>query len=86
MIYYILTKAFPFNDRKGNYFIFEKIKKLDFHYPKSMDVLTRDCIQKLLKRKPKDRIGTDAPGSGNDFNAIRTHPFFDGIDFTDLHL
>jgi hypothetical protein len=31
------------------------------------------------------RLGAGPPGSGHDFNALRKHAFFKGIDWENLH-
>ena len=37
-----------------------------------------DCI---LQIKPESRLGAGPKGSGNDYNFLRTHPFFQGVEF-----
>ena len=58
IIYYILTKEYPFNSNT-NYLIFERIKKIDVKFPEDFDELAMDICLKLFKREPYDRIGAD---------------------------
>jgi hypothetical protein len=39
----------------------------------------------LLTKDSTKRLGTGPRGSDNDINAIKSHPFFTGIDWNNLH-
>lgn len=43
-----------------------------------------DLINKLLALNPLDRIGYGPKGSGLDFEALKTHNFFNGINFAKI--
>ena len=45
----------------------------------------KNLIAKLLKLDPKERLGAGCAGSNNDYKALKSHPFFKGIDFEKLH-
>lgn len=44
----------------------------------------KDLVERLLKLNPGERIGAGKPGSPNDYNMILSHPYFEGIDFSNL--
>lgn len=35
----------------------------------------------MLQLDPSERLGAGPPGSKNDYNALKAHPFFKGINF-----
>jgi len=43
-------------------------------------------IAKLLLLDKNKRLGAGKSGTKNDYNALKKHPFFKGIDFKDMHL
>lgn len=50
-----------------------------------MDPEIKDILQKLLVKEPEKRLGAGPKGSENDYEALKSHAFFKGIDFTKLH-
>jgi 3-phosphoinositide dependent protein kinase-1 len=42
-------------------------------------------IDKLLTIEPNKRLGAGKKGSENDYEALKSHPFFDGINFDDVN-
>ena len=44
-----------------------------------MDPNCKDLIEKLLQLDPLDRLG--AKDTEHDIEALKAHPFFEGIDF-----
>lgn len=42
-------------------------------------------VSKLLKPNPNDRLGAGEPGSSNDMEALKSHPFFKGKSFKRCH-
>lgn len=53
--------------------------------PKYLPVEAIDLIDRLLQLDPFSRIGAGSPGSDNDFEKLKQHPFFKGINFKKLH-
>ncbi|RLN21258.1 hypothetical protein BBJ28_00002845 [Nothophytophthora sp. Chile5] len=53
----------------------------DFVYPEAVPPVARDFIDRILLQEPKDRLGTGTDEDGNGYNALKAHPFFDGIDW-----
>lgn len=43
-----------------------------------------DIVDRLLRLVPEDRLGAGPPGSENDYEALKNHPFFKGINFDKL--
>ncbi len=50
-----------------------------------MDPRARNLCEKLLVLDPAKRLGGGPKGSDYDYNALRRHEFFDGIDFAKVH-
>ncbi|PWU92664.1 putative rac serine-threonine kinase [Trypanosoma cruzi] len=70
----------PF-DSENCMLVMRKIKEYqDGHleYPPYFPEAAKDLVQRLLRRDPMDRLGSDATGG---FDALKTHPFFGGIDW-----
>ena len=40
-----------------------------------------DLVNKLLQLDPTERLGYGTKDSNLDFNALKSHNFFDGLDF-----
>lgn len=40
-----------------------------------------DLVDKLLQINPLERLGVGPKGSKNDFEALKSHNFFKGINF-----
>jgi 3-phosphoinositide dependent protein kinase-1 len=84
MIYQMEVGKYPFLE--GNeYLTFQKIKNVDVKYPENMNPDVKDILQKMFVRKPEQRLGAGPKGSENDYEALKSHPLFKGIDFTRLH-
>ena len=64
--------------------IFNKIldTKYKLKWPREFYVSpqAKDLVEKLLQRKPSERLGAGAPGSNNDFKALFKHVYFSKID------
>ncbi|KAF0304031.1 3-phosphoinositide-dependent protein kinase 1 [Amphibalanus amphitrite] len=69
---------------RSQYMIFKKILALDYVIPpEGFSVEVTDLIQKLLVLEPWKRLGADDPGT--DYPSLKAHPFFAGVEFTQLH-
>ena len=51
------------------------------NYPKDMPADAIDLIDKILHPNPVERLGYGSKQSKNDFSALKSHKFFQGIDF-----
>ena len=82
MIYCMLTGSVPFSG-STDYFTFQMILegKLVFPPAISMSDEAKDLITRLLQVDPYRRLGAGKPGGSNDYKALKSHPFFKGIDF-----
>lgn len=78
LLYEMLTSLPPFYDEDVNV-MYRKILNDPLVFPADMDSTTKDLITKLLVRDPKKRLGY------NGVNDIKTHAFFNDIDWTKLN-
>mmetsp|Transcript_4 Transcript_4/g.3 ORF Transcript_4/g.3 Transcript_4/m.3 type:complete len:419 (-) Transcript_4:36-1292(-) len=79
MIYQFVNGRPPFQ-AMNDYLIFELIKESRVNYPDTMPFDAADLVSKLLVLNPKERLGAGNPGEVNDMNALKNHPFIQGID------
>lgn len=81
IIYQMVTGLPPF--RGGSeYLIFQSILKQQLSFPDGFDAQAKDLVEKLLVLEPSARIGAK---DRNRYDSIRSHPFFEGIDWEHLH-
>lgn len=80
MLHRMLTGKYLFEEA-NDYLTFEAIKKGDYHLSKEIPEAARDLIMRLLKRDQSERLGNGKPGSDNDFQHLKDHPFFSEIDW-----
>ena len=85
IIYKMHTGNVPFEDRSETG-TFDKILNRELSFPPQANLTNeaKDLIDKLLQINPKTRLGTGRPGTPNDLQAIKKHPYFRGIDFSQL--
>jgi serine/threonine protein kinase len=83
IIYLFLQGRTPFKD-KTNLQIFDNILHKSVEFKHEIDDVSKDLIEKLLVKDPSKRLGCGAKGSENDFEALKAHPFFEGIDWENL--
>lgn len=79
ILYQMLVGSTPFRHPEDG-MMFANISSLNYQMPGDVDPLAVDLITKLLTKDPGQRLGTGPPGSGNDYEALKTHPFFAGLD------
>ena len=88
MIYQMFFGKTPFKERT-NYLIFRKIEqmKIDFGDGEKIKISeeAKDLITKILVKEPTKRLGAGEPGSEYDISHLKSHPFFKGINWKDLH-
>lgn len=53
-------------------------------FPNNMPVEAVDLIDKLLDLNPLKRLGYGPPGSDNDYDALKNHSFFKGVNFAKI--
>ena len=77
LIYEMLYGIPPFYNENQN-IMYDKITqdKLRFIKISGVSDSAKDLLKKLLNKKPEERLG-----SKGDFEEIKTHPFFTGLDF-----
>ena len=61
-----------------------KIQEEQIEFPESFPENAKDICQKLLEKDPSKRLGAGPEGSENDMFSLKSHPFFDGINFENL--
>lgn len=62
--------------------LFKKILNLDYVYPDGFSADAKDLVQKLLVLDPSERLGAK---DAKRYTSIRSHPFYEGLDFDTLH-
>lgn len=80
VIYQMLSGKSPFK-APTDYLIFQKIKNLEYVIPEEFTPEAKDIVQKLLTSDPEHRLGSQSTGG---IQAIKDHPFFEGIDWENL--
>jgi serine/threonine protein kinase len=80
----MLTGEVPFNGAT-EYKTLNMIKERDLKFPEGMNEYAKDLIDKLLQKEPRYRLGSGPLNSDNDFDALKRHPFFEGINFESLN-
>jgi 3-phosphoinositide dependent protein kinase-1 len=88
MIYQMFFGKTPFKE-KNNYLTFRKIEqlKIDFGDGEKIKIPddAKDLISKILVKEPSKRLGGGEPGTEYDIAHLKSHPFFKGIDWKNLH-
>ena len=64
--------------------MFQKITDRQLNFPNDLEPEAVDLIDALLHLDPSERLGAGPPGSPNDYEALKAHPFFKGINFKTL--
>lgn len=83
IIYYCLTGQVPFRaDNEGQ--VFHLISERKMVFPKYLPVEAIDLIDRLMQLDPFIRLGAGQLGSENDYESLKGHPFFKGINFKRL--
>ncbi|DAZ92853.1 TPA: hypothetical protein N0F65_012469, partial [Lagenidium giganteum] len=86
IIYQMFTGRPPFV-AENDYLTFQVIMnhssdKLEF--PASVPESARDLIRKLLVQDVSMRLGAGDDLNGNGYSSLKTHPFFEGVDWDNL--
>lgn len=83
ILYLFLHGETPFKD-KTDLLMFDKILNDVYVINDNIDPDAKDLINKLLIKDPDKRLGAGPLGSSNDFNSLKSHNFFKGIDWDKL--
>lgn len=81
LIYTLLVGRAPFH-AESNYATFLNIEGNKYELPSFLPEDAKDLISKILVNNPTKRLGYDSQNS--DYEQIRNHPFFNGIDWNKL--
>ena len=86
MIYQMFFGKTPFKE-KTNYLIFRKIEQLKIEFPPNVNIPeeAKDLITKILVKEPNKRLGAGESGTEYDIAHLKSHPYFKGIDWDNLH-
>jgi 3-phosphoinositide dependent protein kinase-1 len=68
------------------YYTFENILALEYAVPDYVPHRAKDLIEKLLRLEPEERLGAGSffGDRENSMDALKAHPFFEGINFGTL--
>ncbi|KIK67029.1 hypothetical protein GYMLUDRAFT_54885 [Collybiopsis luxurians FD-317 M1] len=83
VLYQMISGRFAFSGL-SEYLTLQKVKQVEYTFPEGFDENAKDLIQKLLIREPLQRLGAGGPDSSLSMQALRSHPFFAGIDWANL--
>ncbi|KAJ4468251.1 kinase-like protein [Lentinula aciculospora] len=83
VLYQMISGRFAFSGL-SEYLTLQKVKQVEYTFPEGFDQNAKDLIQRLLVREPTQRLGAGTPDSSSGMSALRSHIFFDGIDWTNL--
>lgn len=79
LLYEMLTGRSPFVSANRNELYLNAIKG-HVEFPSFVSKAAMDLIQKLLKRRPEERLGSGPDG----VNELKQHAFFEGLDWAKL--
>ncbi|KII72291.1 Serine/threonine-protein kinase N1 [Thelohanellus kitauei] len=80
LMYEMMVGEAPF-DGEDQDEIFDAITSNELKQPHSVSKTSWDIIEKLLKKNPDIRLGS----TEEDADAIKRHPFFNGVNFDDIY-
>eukprot|EP00824_Muranothrix_gubernata_P023834 TRINITY_DN6645_c0_g1_i2.p1 TRINITY_DN6645_c0_g1~~TRINITY_DN6645_c0_g1_i2.p1 ORF type:complete len:445 (-),score=105.48 TRINITY_DN6645_c0_g1_i2:16-1350(-) len=79
IVFHMLAGHPPFK-APSEYLVFQKIIKAEFFFPDGFSEQARDLVSRLLVVDPPQRLGARG------VHEIKSHPFFEDVDFDTLHL
>lgn len=81
IIYQMISGLPPFR-APGDFLTFQKIFKMDYEFPEGFPADAKDLVEQLLVLDHTKRLGSE--DKGDTYESIRSHPFFEGIDWENL--
>eukprot|EP00347_Sterkiella_histriomuscorum_P000106 403377158 len=84
IIYEMICGQLPFKSSQ-EWQTFQLIINVDYKFHSSFDQVSKDLVSRLLIKEPQQRLGAGPMGSKNDYQALKNHPFFEGIDWRNLN-
>ncbi|CDW90232.1 protein serine threonine kinase [Stylonychia lemnae] len=84
IIYQLFTGKTPFK-AMSPYYTFENILACEYSIPDSVPMRAQSLIKDLLVIDKTQRLGAGEQGEPNSMEALKSHPFFEGINFQQLH-
>jgi serine/threonine protein kinase len=79
IVYQLIVGRPPFK-AANEYLIFDRIRTASVEYPPHMPAEAVELIRQLLRTEPSQRLGAGQPGTPNDFAALKSHAFLEGLD------
>lgn len=83
ILYQMVSGLPPFRS-KSEYFIYQKIQKLEYEFPKGFCEDAKDMVQRLLVIEAEERLGAHDPVGR--YTSLRTHPLLADLDLDTMHL
>lgn len=80
IVYQILVGEVPWKGGQ-EFVIFQQILDKKIEYPNSMPIEAVDLIDNLLSMNPYERLGAGEKGKPYDYEALKAHKFFEGLNF-----
>ena len=84
IIYKFFHGKTPFH-ASNEVLIFDNIQSMKFEISKDLPEVVQDLIKRVLVENPEKRLGAGEKGGDYDFQSLKSHEFFWGIDFDSLN-
>lgn len=81
IVYQMISGLPPFR-ASTEFLTFQKILKMDYEFPEGFPADAKNLVEKLLVLDHTKRLGAD--DKGDTYESIRSHPFFEGIDWDNI--
>lgn len=83
IVYYLEMGELPWKS-KNNFERLTEIQQGKIDYPDKMSAEGRDLVRLLMNLNPLKRLGMGIEGLDMDFDTMKAHPFFKGVDFQSI--